>query len=245
MKTHTFFLAFFILFLFNSKAQNTIINHELGVFLGSNYMQTDYGEAKKFSSATNNVGFSFAGAYIADFSDSRLSSPVFSFLADHVKERLELSYSAVNFEYDGLPIEPTNAEFINYAAMKGNTKMLNLGLFSEIYIFSIREEKYKLEPYFITGFSYSSISPSLETTQPLPNIFTPTNDNVFLNKQKVFSLTYGVGTRYRLDEVDIVFESRFNSFLSDRVEGLDSNVLGDNNNDSQVIFNLGVVFHLE
>ena len=219
------------------------INDEVGVFLGPTFMQTDYGEAKNFGSSINNTGFGFGIAYIADFSDSRANSGFGRTFSQHVKLRAELSYAKANFAYDGLPVESVNAETAKFKAMKGTTKLLNLGLFTEIYIFNLNNES-KLQPYLLGGVSYTSANPSLKSSLAYPSIYLPEDENIFMEKQSVFSLTGGVGTRYKLDDIDIVFEYRFNSFFSDRIEGLDSDFSGDKHNDAQTLFNLGVVFHL-
>jgi len=224
-------------------SQGIIINDEVGVFLGPTFMQTDYGEAENFSSTMNNTGFGFGIAYIADFSDSRSNSGFGSAFTEHVKLRAELSYSKANFAYDGLPIEGSNSESAKFRAMEGTTKLLNLGLFTEIYIFNLNN-KSKLQPYFLGGISYTAANPSLKSTLAYPSIYLPEEDNIFMEKQNTFSLTGGVGTRYKLDDIDILFEYRFNAFTSDRIEGLDSDFSGDKNNDAQTIFNLGIVFHL-
>jgi hypothetical protein len=227
-------------FLFS---QNMVINDEVGIFLGPTFMQTDYGEAENFSSTMNNTGFGFGIAYIADFSNSRSNSGFGRAFSQHVKLRAELSYYKANFAYDGLPVEGTNSETARFKAMEGTTKLLNLGLFTEVYIFNLNNES-KLQPYFLGGISYSSANPSLKSSLAYPSIYLPEEENIFMEKQNVFSLTGGLGTRYKLDDIDVIFEYRFNAFMSDRIEGLDSDFSGDKNNDAQTIFNLGIVFHL-
>jgi len=226
-----------------AKAQNSI-NHEIGVFLGPSFMQTDYGEAEQFKSSINNTGFGFGIAYIADFSDARLNSTLGRAFSEHVKLRAELSYMKANFAYDGRPVDNPSVEQNRFKAMEGSTKLLNLGLFTEIFVFNLTEDK-KLQPYVLLGASYTSVRPSLKSSLPYPSIYLPEEDNIFMEKQNVFSFTGGVGTRYKLDEVDIVFEYRFQAFMSDRIEGLDSDISGDKYNDAQTIFNIGIVFELD
>ena len=225
-------------------AQNTNINNEVGVFLGPIFMQTDYGQAKNFNSSINNKGFGFGIAYIADFSNSKTNSGIKRFFTEHTKLRLELSYSKTNFSYDGKPVENERPQSDRFKSMKGNTKLLNIGVFSEIYpINTVLSEK-KLHPLVLLGASYVSAKPSLKSSMELPSIFLPVEENVFLDKQSTLSFTAGLGARYKLDDMDFVLEYRFNMFMSDRIEGLDSDISGDNNNDSASIFNLGVIFNL-
>jgi len=229
----------------SSKAQgNLTIDNEVGVFLGPTFMQTDYGEAKQFKSSINNTGFGFAVAYIADFSSSRLNSGFGRGFTEHVKLRGELSYTKANFAYDGKPVEDANSEQARFMAMEGSTKLLSFGVFTEIYFFNLADDK-KLQPYLLMGGSYTSVKPTLKSSLALPSIYLPEEENVFLDKQNVFSFTGGVGTRYKLDDVDILFEYKYNMFFSDRIEGLDADFSGDKHNDGQTIFNIGVVFHLD
>ncbi|HIE45205.1 MAG TPA: hypothetical protein EYP87_03320 [Flavobacteriaceae bacterium] len=192
----------------------------------------------------NNTGFGFGIAYIADFSDARLNSTLGRAFSEHVKLRAELSYMKANFAYDGRPVDNPSVEQNRFKAMEGSTKLLNLGLFTEIFVFNLTEDK-KLQPYVLLGASYTSVRPSLKSSLPYPSIYLPEEDNIFMEKQNVFSFTGGVGTRYKLDEVDIVFEYRFQAFMSDRIEGLDSDISGDKYNDAQTIFNIGIVFELD
>lgn len=225
-------------------AQNIVVSNELGVFLGPTFMQTDYGEAEQFDSSINNTGFSFGVAYIADFSSSRLNSGFGRAFTEHVKLRGELSYMRASFAYDGKPTESLNTESALFKAMKGNTKILSIGIFTEINVFNLNNDK-KLQPYLILGGSYSSVDPNLESSLTLPSIYLPEEDYVFMEKQNVFSYSGGIGTRYKLDEIDIVFEYRLTNYTSDKVEGLESSIAGNKNNDTQTNFNIGVVFHLE
>jgi len=244
MKINKILLTIALLYSFSMlNAQDVIINNEIGVYLGPTFMQTDYGEAKNFGSSINNTGFGFGFAYVADFSDSRVKSGMGVFLTTHVKVRAELSYAKANFAYDGKPVEDGNAETAKFKAMIGSSKLLNIGILPEIYIFDLTNDA-KLQPYVLLGASFVSAKPSLKSSLALPTIYQPKEDNVFLDSQSTFSLTAGVGTRYKLDDIDILFEYRFNSFMSDRIEGLDSDFAGDKNNDAQTIFNIGVVFNL-
>lgn len=224
-------------------AQGTIINHELGVFIGPTFMQTDYGEAENFQSSINNTGFGFGIAYIADFSNSRPNTNFGRFFSQHVKLRGELSHIKASFAFDGKPVNNPSAEQDRFKAMQGNSKMLNFGLFTEIYPFRLINDK-KLQPYFLLGGSYTSANPSLKSSLPLPSIFLPEEDNVFMEKHHIFSYTTGLGLRYQLDEVDLVFEYKLNYFTSDKVEGLSATFSGNKNNDAQTIFNLGVIFNV-
>ncbi len=246
MKVLKFIVFLFFVFSFYLlKAQNTIVNSEVSVFLGPTFFQGDFGEAGNFKSSTANVGMGFEFAYIMDFSDSRYKSRFFQTLADHVKERLQFSYTKIKLKHNPIPISNTSPQYTNFKDMYGETKIISFGIVSEIYIFSIAKEEYKLEPYFALGLASNLANPTVSSSSTLPTIYTTGNQKIFNKKQNSLSFIYGLGARYRLDDVDLVLEGNMHSFLSDRIEGLDPEIPGDKNNDSMVSFRFGAVFHLD
>jgi len=70
-------------------------------------------------------------------------------------------------------------------------------------------------------------------------------ENFFIEPDKAFSLTLGLGTRYKLDKFDLVVDGRFQYFLSDRIDGLDQVDGSSKNNDTLIFFSVGVVFALD
>lgn len=243
-----FKFTFFLLLIFTltiTNAQNTLVNNEVGVFLGPTFFQGDFGESGNFKSTTANVGMGFEFAYIMDFSDSKLKSRFFQNLAEHVKQRFQISYSKIKLKHDPIPVSNTSSEYLNFGAMVGETKIFSIGTVSEINIFSIVKRPYKLEPYIAIGVAYNMVTPSISSSLSLPSVYTTGSQKIFNTKQNAISFTYGAGARYRLDGVDIVLEGNMQSFLSDKIDGLDPEIPGDKNNDSSVSFRVGAVFHID
>jgi len=238
------FLILIFLSVSSIKAQSTIVNSEVGVFLGPTFFQGDFGVAENTKSSTSNVGMGFEFAYIMDFSDSRYQSKFFQNLAEHVKQRFQISYSKIKLKHNPIPVSNTSAQYPNFEAMTGETKIFHFGIVSEVNIFSIVKRPYKLEPYIALGVASNIASPSISSNIPLPTVYTTGSQKVFNNKQNAISFIYGLGTRYRLDNVDLVIEGNMQSFLSDRIDGLDPEIPGDKNNDSSVSFRIGAVFHI-
>jgi opacity protein-like surface antigen len=226
----------------NLNAQKTVVNNEIGVFLGPVFMQTDYGESGEFSSATNNVGVELSIAYIMDFTDSRYNSKTFAWLSDHMKAGIELSFSKVNLEHNNAPVEEGSAASIaQFKGMTGDVKLFNIGTFGEWYFMSLTRSTSKIQPYLLTGLSYSSAKSSINFDSGIPyNLEDFANDD----KNNALSFSYGLGARYKLNDLDIVVEGRFKSFLSDEIEGLEPQGPGNKNNDSSVSFKIGTIFHL-
>lgn len=239
-------LVVFFLVFSNIKAQNTtIINSEVGVFLGPTFFQGDFGQAESFRSSTANVGMGFEFAYIMDFSDSRIKSNFFQTLADHVKQRFQISYSKVKLKHIPVPVSSTSIEYLNFKAMTGEAKTLSFGAISEIYLFSIIQQKYKLEPYISLGIAYNIAKPNISSSLTIPSVYTTGSQKIFNDRQTALSFSYGAGARFRLNNVDLVVEGYIQSFLSDRIDGLDPEVPNDKSNDSMVSFRLGAIFHID
>ena len=239
-------LVIFILVFTTLKAQNTtIINSEVGVFLGPTFFQGDFGQADNFKSSTANVGMGFEFAYIMDFSDSRLKSRFFQTIADHVKQRFQISYSKVKLKHIPVPVSNTSTEYLNFKAMTGEAKTLSFGAISEIYLFSIIRQQYKLEPYLSLGIAYNIAKPNVSSSLTIPSVYTTGSQKIFNERQTTLSFSYGAGARFHLDNVDLVIEGNMQNFLSDRIDGLDPEVPGDKSNDSMVSFRLGAVFQID
>ncbi len=241
----TIVIALVVLSFSYTKAQSTIVNSEVGVFLGPTYIQGDFGESGNSKSSTTNVGMGFEFAYIMDFSDSRYVSRFLQGLADHVKQRLQISYSKIKLQHNPIPVGNTSSEYLNFAAMRGETKIFSFGTTSEVYLFSIIKKENKLEPYFSFGIAYNMVSPTISSSLALPTVYTTGTQKIFNDKQNSLSFTYGAGARYRLRGVDLLIEGGMQSFLSDRIDGLDPQIPGDKNNDSSVSFRFGAVFHID
>ncbi|MCF6350148.1 MAG: hypothetical protein L3J23_03835 [Flavobacteriaceae bacterium] len=240
MKHINFFLGIIILSLSLSiKAQNeTIINSEIGILFGPVFMQTDY-----LTDSSSKAGVDFGVAYIANFSPSRYKSKVLSWIVDHVKARVELSFSRVKLEHDLNRIENLGLNSNQFEGMRGNVKLFNFGVFGEFNFLSLLKTKSKVHPYLLVGGSYTSANSSVifDSNVGAPPIYT---NSLFLGKNNVASLTSGLGLRFKLTDVDLIAEGRFQSFFSDRVEGIDTDVIGDENNDTQILFKIGAVFYL-
>lgn len=238
-------IAIILVSFFNVSGQSTSIKHEIGILLGPTFMQTDYGEADNFKSASSNKGVDFGIAYVADFTESRYKSKIFNWLSQHMKTRVELSFSKVKLQHDEARILENN-ELVNnqFRGTTGDVSMFNAGIFGEWYFMSLAK-KSEFQPYFLTGMSFSSAKSSMNVSDfGLPSVYTPTKDKLFLGSNSALSFSYGLGGRYRLDDVDLIFEGRLQTFLSDKIEGIDTNIPGDKNNDSQVLFKIGAIFHL-
>lgn len=257
-----FLYKIFLLLLFiplsNSYAQLDL-SHEIGVSFGPVTMQTDYGERNHLPSSTA-TSFGVALSHYLSFYGSNYNwRNGASYFSDHFKLKTEVSYYFNNnLEHKGRFAEQTDSFGDQIRAMKGSTKIFNVGMQLEYYFNNLEDygllfnDSNKFAPYISAGFHYNSFDP--EVSSDLGNYITnpevlplPWQENaVFVEKDNTFSLTFSAGTRYKLDSFDLFIDARWQYFLSDRVDGLDapSELSGSKFNDTLIYFSVGAIFDL-
>ncbi|MCF6348466.1 MAG: outer membrane beta-barrel protein [Flavobacteriaceae bacterium] len=257
-----FIYKIFLLVLFiplsNSYAQLDL-SHEIGVSFGPVTMQTDYGERNHLPSSTaTSFGIAFAH-YLSFYGSNYNWRNGASYFSDHFKLKTEVSYYFNNnLEHKGRFAEQTDSFGDQIRAMKGSTKIFNVGTQLEYYFKNLEDygllfnDSNKFAPYISVGFHYNSFDP--EVSSDLGNYITnpevlplPWQENaIFVEKDNTFSFTFSAGTRYKLDSFDLFIDARWQYFLSDRVDGLDapSEFSGSKFNDTLIYFSVGAIFDL-
>ena len=260
---HKILLLLVFIPLSNSFSQLNL-SHEVGVSFGPVTMQSDYGESNHLPSSTATSFGVSASHYLSFYSSNYNWRNGASYFSDHFKLKTDFSYyTNTSLEHKGKYIEDNpNSEFDDkLRAMKGSTKMINVGTQLEYYFKNLEDygllfnNDDKFAPYVSAGVQYSSFTPEFSTdygngdyiNNPsiLPGPWQ--EDAIFLEKDNAFSLTFGLGTRYKMGgDFDLFIEARYQYFLSDRIDGLDapSDVSGSKNNDTLIYFSVGGVFHL-
>ena len=251
--------------LSNSFAQLDL-SHEVGVSFGPVTMQTDYGERHHLPSSTA-TSFGVAASHYLSFYGSNYNwRNGASYFSDHFKLKTDISYyTNTNLEHKGKWVDASdvsiNADKLR--AMKGSTKLINFGTQLEYYFKNLEDygllfnDNDKFAPYVSAGVQYSSFTPEVSTdygngdyiNNPsiLPNHLQDIDNAIYLEKDNTFSLTFGLGTRYKMKgDFDIFVEARYQYFLSDRIDGLDAShdISGSKFNDTLIYFNVGAIFHL-
>ncbi len=244
--------------LSNSFAQLQL-SHEVGVAFGPVTMQTDYGERHHLPSSTaTSFGIAFTH-YLSFYGSNYNWRNGASFFSDHFKLRTEVSfYTNTNLEHKGRFAEQPGPFGDKIRAMKGSTKIFNIGTQLEYYFNNLEDygllfnSADKFAPYVSLGVQYNSFDPQL-TSDLGDYISDPTvlpapwqQNAVFVEKDNTFSLTFSAGTRYKMENFDLFVDARWQYFLSDKVDGLDapSDLSGSKFNDTLIFFSVGAIFDL-
>ena len=256
MKSYYRLIIFILLVSFTKSHAQLDLSHEFGVFTGPVVFQSDYGESNHLPSSTA-TSFGIAAVHYLSFYGNNYNwRNGASYFSDHFKLRTEISYYFNNnFEHKGRYVEPNTAFAERLRAMKGKTKIFNVGTQLEYYFKNLEDYGLlfntvdRFAPYVSAGIQYNSFDPELTNTPDggldVGNLPAKWQENFYLDPDTSFSLTLGVGTRYKLDKFDLVVDGRFQYFLSDRIDGLDQVDGSSDNNDTLIFFSVGVVFNLE
>ncbi len=256
MKSYYRLIIFILLVSFTKSNAQIDLSHEFGIFTGPVTFQGDYGESKHLPSSTS-TSFGIAAVHYLSFYGSNYNwRNGASYFSDHFKLRTEISYYLGNdLEHKGRFVEDNNALAAQLKAMKGKTKIFNIGTQLEYYFKNLEDYGLlfntvdRFAPYISAGVQYNSFDPELTNTPggglDVNNLPEKWQDRFFIEPDKAFSLTLGLGTRYKLDKFDFVLDGRWQYFLSDRVDGLDQVDGSSNNNDTLIFFSVGIVFDLE
>jgi hypothetical protein len=245
-----------------SNAQNKLA-HEIGVFFGPVFFQSDYGQRKDFETNIGNNGFGVGVAHYLNFSSQADRDYYFN---EHFKLRSELSFSKTNLQHFGEWVEkdPEKVKTQQLRAMRGKTTVLNFGtqveFFPFIKIHEFENNPRSFNPYISLGVLasfYNTEATSLfgrlgDPSITYPKYLTPSDgrSNGFSSESGiVIAGTVGAGVHYKLNTMnDLMFEVKYQGFSSDWVDGLNPNkdlYKENKSNDSQIWFNIGYVHYLE
>jgi len=248
---YVFSLIFFTLLLTFDFGFSQDLNHEIGVSIGAVSIQSDYGQRGDFASSYGNVGFGIGVNYFVSFDEYRRSwNERSTFLKNHFRLKLEMSYLKDNFRHYGKYIESLSATSIKMAAMRGSTKIYNLGGQLEYLIFDIMED-HKLEPYLAMGIYTVFYDPELESAlgdwkdnpSLIPRVYQ--NGSIHLQKAQTQSFSFGFGTRYRVKRnFSMLADFRWQKFLTNNIDGLDPQIGANKYRDWLLYFQVGAAFKL-
>jgi len=247
---HLFSLIIFSLFLSFNFGYSQVFNHEFGVSIGAISIQSDYGESGNFASTYGNIGFGAGLAYFVSFGEyQKRWNDKTDFLKSHFRAKLETSYLQSNFIHRGKRIEVITEDAVKSAALKGSTKIINFGGQLEYTFFEMTEDN-NFAPFLSIGGYYVLYDPELtselgdwkDNPSLLPNDYL--NGSVHLQKDSTQSITFGAGTRLKINNFTMVFDLKWQRFLTDNIDGFAPLNGSNKSKDWLFLAQIGAVFKL-
>ncbi|HHB52099.1 MAG TPA: hypothetical protein ENK75_03520, partial [Saprospiraceae bacterium] len=219
---------------FHSFSQNSLQlenSFEAGIHLGVASFQTDYGERGDFKSGvTGNIGFAIGAAFYMNFFSRQYEWNAKSdWLADHIKLKGEFSYLRADLEHF---IEGDSPTAIQLQAMHGSSSVVNLGAIVEYHFLNLTSfgSSYgnTYSPFVGLGAMMNFSKPTFESslgdylTDPSILPLKYRSNAIYTDPETVFSVLMSVGTRINVGRTsDIVIDSRWQYFTSNKIDGLD------------------------
>ncbi|GAB7257938.1 hypothetical protein [uncultured Polaribacter sp.] len=249
-------IIFVIVFILEFKAQH--YTHDVGGFVGTTSLQTDYGERNHFGSEYNNKGMSFAVAHYLHFFNRTLRWDPNDIMRNHLMVKTEIQYvKNTELEHHGYWASKQSYGGEQLRAMKGSIRMINLGLHLEYFLRPLEEFVYpytdiSFNPFFTFGIQYSFYNNSLksdlgdwqEDIAVLPKKYTEEN-SLDIGSGEAFAFNIGLGTRYKLTEkLDLSAQFNYSYFFSDTIDGLKAEVFENKNNEWALTMQVGLIYHL-
>lgn len=233
---HKIFLLFLTVFLSMTthtlSAQN--FAHEMGAINGPVNFRSDFGVRGDMETNLKNTGYGAGIIHYFNFA-YRASCSCFTELTyfnDHFKLRTEVSHFMGNLRHYGMWVEKSSVNAGYLREMRGEFSVTNIGMQLEYFPMSIREygaRGYAVAPYFAFGAHYSMFSPEVTSTLGrvgIPSTTHPKYMGETINNSggNTFSIINAVGARYKIAPLsDLVFELRWQYYLSDWVDGMNPN----------------------
>ncbi len=248
-------LVFTLLILISTQGFSQIENSfEAGIHLGVASFQTDYGEKGDFKSGvTGNIGFAIGTAfYMNFFSRKNEWNSRAEWLAQHVKLKGEISYMRADLQHY---IDGDSPTALQLQAMHGSSSVVNAGFVTEYHFMDLTSFGANFGNSFspfvglgaMVNFSHPTFESSLGNYLTDPTILPERyrTDAIFTEPETTFSVVMSVGTRINTGgNSDIIIDSRWQYFTSNKVDGLDPKVPANKHNDWMYYLSLGYVFYL-
>ena len=249
-------IIFVIVFILEFKAQH--FTHDIGAFVGSTSLQTDYGQRGNLASEWNNNGLSFSVAHYLSFYNRTLRWDPNNVLHNHLMVKTEIQYlKNATLEHHGVWAKKKSYAGAQLRSMKGTVRMLDVGINLEYYLFALEEFVYPysnlwINPYFTFGVNYSNYTNGLvsdlgdwrEDISVLPDKYTYQN-SLDIGQGEAMSMSVGLGSRLKVSpKVDLVAQFSYRYFFSDKIDGLKAEVIENKNNEWLLNLQFGIVYHL-
>lgn len=249
-------ILFFLIMALSANAQH--LTHDVGFFAGTATIQTDYGQRGDFLSSYGNSALSFSLIHYLHFFNINTRWNSKDDIANHLMLKTEFNIlTKADFKHHGIYTTGNSPGTIQLRAMKGSISMFNFGVHGEYYFKDLREfmfpySEMKWNPYLSIGFNYSIYKNTLTSDlgdwrtdiTVLPEKYRVPG-NLAVGNGSTFSLILGTGTRYKLSEnFDLAANFNWQYFFSDKVDGLQADVIENKKNEWLIHIQVGIIYHL-
>ncbi|MBB4801128.1 hypothetical protein HNP37_001167 [Flavobacterium nitrogenifigens] len=262
MRKHLFITLFAILSISTVVSAQSDLAQEIGIYAGPVTLQSDFGQRNNFDTNAGNTGFGIGVMHFINFSSANNRETFFS---EHFKVRSDLTFSRTTLKHFGEWVErkPDGLFAQQLKKMHASSTLVGIGsqlIFHPIKIHDFENTVGSFSPYASLGFQVSYYSAKVGSHLgdiTLPNVtpgkyLTPSDGRAHgfsTETGVVLSATAGIGVQYKLTKMsDLMFETRFQMYNSDWIDGLNPNkdLYKENKyNDWQVWFNFGYIYYLE
>ena len=243
-------LLLIIVFSISLKAQETV--HEVGVFVGTGAIQTDFGQRTDFLSSYGNSVLSLSLTHHMQFYSQELKTSDRYHWKKHFMLKSEVNiFTSAYFEHFGKYAEGTGIGAQKLKAMRGKVAVTSVGVSTEYYFRSLYNDV-KWNPFVILGFKYSWYNNDLSSTlgdwrtdiTVLPEKYQTANA-LAVGRGSTPTLALGAGIRLRLTgRFDLAGVFNWHLYFSDAVDGLQANVPENKNNEWMTALQFGLIYDL-
>lgn len=249
----------FLFLLGNQKAFSQWgVGQEIGIVAGPVAFYSDYGLRYSLETNFGNTGTGIGLVHYLNFAYSADCNcyTIDNYFNDHFKIRSELDYSWTNLDHFGEIAEKQNTGGEQLRAMKGFTKIYEIGAHLEYYPLSIRDYTafaYPISPFISLGANFVSFHPkAYSTLGPLAaNLFPAFKvgdgemGGVDLNSGSTWAIVLGTGVRYKLGvSSDLVANLQWKYYDTDWLDGLNHDQPQNKFNDMVFWFAVGYIYYL-
>lgn len=263
MRVPKFVFLFFLVASYSSNFQaQARFSHEIGAFAGGVAFQSDFGQRYDFATNSGNVGYGVGLVHYLNFSYTEACPSCVGlrhmYIREHFKVRSEFSYNSTNLQHYGKWVDEskTSVAANQLRAMKGFTKVMDLGMQIEYYPWNIEDFSSTIGsfgPFIALGGHYSSFdNGTYSELGPLNLDYTTPGKYMNATSSEggnTWSIVSSVGTRYKLTLMsDLFLELRWQYYFTDWVDGLkpDPQVWTENiANDWNLWLHVGYIYYLD
>lgn len=266
MNTRILLLVFLLFGLIRQEATAQFgFSQEIGVITGPVAFYSDFGQRYSTENNLGNVGFGVGIIHYLNFS-YRSDCNCYTadtYFNDHFKVRSEIDYHITNFDHHGEWVDPdrTSITADQLRAMKGRTKVFDIGAQLEWFPLSIRDfaaGSYKIAPFGSFGVHWVNFDPEIWSELGPLNTPVSTPPKYFNSFQQesdsTWSIVMSAGIRYKLAPLhDLMLDARWQYYFSNWVDGLNPSF--ENNgvvevpenkaNDWIFWLNVGYIYYLD